>query len=358
MNDENKLLEENAKDSRLDKTCHKKKGKCKSTCMIFSIVFLLLILFGGKCLWDVIQTNKADKIAVKMQLEKLQGKIVLLENSNEHQQRSLNELRNLTKASKSRWIYAETAYLVQNAIYQIKLDHVEEANSLLNDAFEAISSVPDAGPSVNAIKGQISQAIMMLKSARTVDEAGMVAKINQLRQKVDNLSLAFPAQLTVATKNASAKQSEEIKTALKESWQEFKQMIVIRYHEKPTEPLVPPNQAIYVKQNLQLQLEQANLAVFYHNPTLYRLSLQKVHEWVEQFFDPKSKLTQDFLAQVDVLSKMNVVATIPDVEGILNGILDHLQPLIRTAFQKPAAGANMCSIRPVVDKPQKTQEAF
>ena len=163
----------------------------------------------------------------------------------------------------------------------------------------------------------------MLKATKTVNRDELISQLDALKHQVEKLPLNLPEVSKAAAIETKNDQSG-FWQPVKESWGQIKQLMIIRHHDKPVEPLVTPLQDVYLKQNLQLQLEEASLAVLYRDPDLYRSSLQKINAWVKQFFNPRDKATQTFLETIHQLSQVNIETASPNVFGKLNEVLREL----------------------------------
>lgn len=283
--------------------------KCRSRFVWGLIVFLILLgifIVREKFLWHTIDAIKGRQAIEQAAIGKLQQQVLELRSELEIQKKSLDEFSNQTKISRINWVYAGVGYLVQQAIYQIRLNNFDAARLLLGDALDALSTMPS--PEVRAIENELLRVQEAIKTAKNPDQSALLNEVERLKQQVPQLPLKLPGTNYKAQNPTSARES------FKQAWGELKQLIVIRHHEKPVEPLVAPSEAVYLRQNLNLQLEQASLAILYRDPALYKFSLEKVKTWVRQFFDLRAKQTQAFLENVNKLEQTNIMPIAPNVK--------------------------------------------
>lgn len=301
--------------------------------LLLSLIAIGIALAVGRCLWKEIQQLKSNNVILENVVQKMQQELPTLESTVKSQENSISEILNQTKASRAHWAYAEIAYLTQQAIYQLRLSNVDNAVGLLNDALGIFDvSLPNNSP----IENKLATTISTLKATPKIDRNALISQIDQLAQQVDTLPLNLPGSPNLSTASSVKNTTSGSWNFFKASWEQLKQLIVIRYHEKPTEPLITPQQDIYLKQNIQLQLEKASMAVLYRDATLYRSSLQKVNTWVKQFFNLRANSTQAFLKATDALSQINIAPTTPDVVTTLQGILNEVKPLLETTRENVA----------------------
>jgi uroporphyrin-III C-methyltransferase len=347
---ENKLSDKNSTKNIASKNSDPLKKSCRGRCAFFTallVFFSIGLLFGAKFLWDSIQIIKVEHSVIKGEHEKFQKQITLLEENSQYQEKTLSDLRNQVVASKLKGMYMEAFYLTKNAAYQMRLHNLDGSVSLLKDALETLSSVPNSKPAVSSIKEQISQMIVLIEKSQKIDDSAILEQINQLKQQIDSLPLNLPTTaFSDDEKNPSSDHASQISKGFKEGWQQLKQLIIIRHYDRNVEPLIAPNQSMYLKQNLHLQLEQATLAVFYRDPKLYRLSLEKSRVWVKKFFDPRAKSTQVFLSHLNTLLAMPVAQEMPKIGSALNQVLNQLQVFMKSSIENPPAAPRVCSIKP------------
>lgn len=308
-------------------------GSCSILMIIFLLIFAAIVVVGGKILWGSIQTLKTQNNAMQANYVGLQIQIKTLEENIQNQQKILGDLQNQTTNLKLNKIYTETIYLIKNADYQIKLHNLDGALMLLQATNETFRNISNPKPLLNSIQKEISEIIQLLKTTQKSDESSIVEQIDQLKQNIDQLPLNLPKTSSINMQTTASDHETRLSEMFKEIWRQIHQLIIIRHYDKAIEPLITPNQTVYLQQNLQLQLEEATLAVFYHNPALYQLSLEKAQTWVKKFFDPNAKQTQVFLSQLDALQKTRIIQTTSEIESRLNKILNQLTVLLQSTIK-------------------------
>jgi uroporphyrin-3 C-methyltransferase len=100
-------------------------------------------------------------------------------------------------------------------------------------------------------------------------------------------------------------------------------LIVIREHDQPVQPLLPPEQRYFLTQNLQLQLEQARIALLRGEPEVYSERLQQAQTWVKQFFDQTDSATRSMLDSLQQLAQQNVAPPLPDITSALEELTQY-----------------------------------
>lgn len=296
------------------KGSHRKWLRWMVAFLAVSVVLFLLI--AGQLIWHTLQTVKMNQQILEQAVTKVQHQLLPLQNRVDHQQQSVNEWLNQAHASRIQLRGTQAAYLVTQAIYQLKLMQLDRAGLLLNDALNVLNSITG----MESVKNKLSQVIGVLKNTPTLNRLAIMKPLDQLTYQVMHLPLRLPGDVSIP-KIDSEKPGLPI-------WQQIKQLVVIRHHEKPIEPLISPLQDVYLKQNLQLQLEQAKVAVLLGDATLYRFTLEKITQWVKQFFVTDAKETQVVLRTLDQLHPVNIAPATPQVWDTLHTILIEIKSSI------------------------------
>lgn len=291
--------------------------RARFRCFVLLLIFLFMggaLLFGGRYVWRTLDLMKLRQESQQIDLKKLQGQVAQLMDETGTQKKNFETLSGQLNFSKSEWVYSSAFYLVQQAIFQLRLNNNATAQLLLENAEKMLSNISSS--EVRDIKVQLSQVIEVLKVTKKVDQTTLIAQIDQLKSQVDALPLVVLGP--VVSKSSAESSSHKV-------WEQIKELVVIRHHDKSIEPLMEPSQALYLKQNLNLLLERASLAILYRDASLYQNTLQKAKQWVERFFDRREKRTKDFVQTLDALMKVNIMPVAPQVSGTLAGILTKLE---------------------------------
>src|SRR5258705_9391153 len=166
------------------------------------------------------------------------------------------------------------------------------------------------------IKRALARDIERLKALPAIDFPGMSMRIDSLVASVDALPLAFDerAERLVAAKEAAVAAERGFWARLgAEIWNEVKQLVVVRQMSSPEPPLLPPQQAWFLRENLRLRLLNARLSLLARDEAGYREDLRAAQSWVRRYFDPHSKQTTDALAQLKSLAAVSISFEMPTI---------------------------------------------
>lgn len=75
-------------------------------------------------------------------------------------------------------------------------------------------------------------------------------------------------------------------------------IVRIRHHDQAVEPLLPPEQEVYLRQNIQLALVQAQLGLLQNQQQTYQSNLERIDAWVRQYCQTEDQVVQTWLAEV------------------------------------------------------------
>ncbi|WP_440867030.1 uroporphyrinogen-III C-methyltransferase [Symbiopectobacterium purcellii] len=225
------------------------------------------------------------------------------------------KLAALSNHDTSTWLLAQADFLVKLAGRKLWSDKdVLTAGALLKSADCSLADMND--PSLLELRRAIANDISALASVGQVDFDGIILRVNQLTDQVDNLRLADNTQDDDApmdeTDGELSATLSEWRQNLSKSWHNFmSDFITIRRRDSNAEPLLAPNQDFYLRENIRARLLTAAQAVPRHQNETFKQSLEAVSTWVRAYFDTSDPVTKAFLEQVDSLSQQPVSLDVP-----------------------------------------------
>ena len=214
------------------------------------------------------------------------------------------------------WRLAEIEYLLTIANHRITLAHdFATAITVFETADQRIKLLGD--PALLKIRQSIKNELQVLRAAEQPDLAGMALTIGSLASKVENLPLIDKERVAVATGEIKDQAPESWRDIPAAVWKDIKSLVVVRRHQKATEPLLPPSESWFLYQNLRLKLEQARLALLRRDTGLFRQNLKEADAWIKTFFNDGSSSVISAQKQISDLVKIELQPTSPDVNGSL-----------------------------------------
>ncbi|RWR02762.1 uroporphyrin-III methyltransferase [[Pantoea] beijingensis] len=274
---------------------------------------------------SALQTERDRLSATSQQLDELKEKVTTISGNDAHT-----------------WLLAQADYLVKLAGRKLWSDQdVTTAAALLKSADASLADMND--PSLIDVRRALTHDISELSAVSQVDYDGIILKLNQLANGVDNLRLADNDNDDTpmdADSNELTSSLNEWRQNLVKSWHTFMDdFITIRRRDNTAEPLLAPNQDVYLRENIRSRLLIAAQAVPRHQDEIYRQSIDTVSTWVRAWFDTNDPATKSFLAQLDDLSQQNVSMDVPDAlesQPMLNKLM---QTRVRNLLAQPSASS-------------------
>lgn len=345
-----------------------KKDRKINTALALSALAIAIALAAGIGLYNWGKHQSATQNAT---LEALEGQLTALQQQQQTQKTDLEniikqqggaldaakrEQENLTRqldevqqkvatisgTDAKTWLLAQSDFLVKLAGRKLWSDQdVTTAAALLKSADASLADMND--PSLIAARRAITEDIASLSAVSQVDYDGIILKLNQLSNQVDNLRLADNDNDSAPMDSDDTELSStlsEWRQNLVKSWHSFMDsFITIRRRDDTAVPLLAPNQDIYLRENIRSRLLVAAQAVPRHQNETYKQSLDNVSTWVRAYYDTEDAATKSFLETLDALSQQNITMDVPETlqsQPILEKLM---QTRVRNLLAQPAAAS-------------------
>lgn len=272
---------------------------------------------------QALDTARQQQAALSQQLDELKQKVATISGNDIHT-----------------WMLSQADYLVKMAGRKLWSDQdVTTAAALLKSADASLADMND--PSLLDARRALTHDISTLSALSQVDYDGIILKLNQLSNGIDNLRLADNDNDDAPMDENSGELSSSLREwrqNLVKSWHNFMDdFITIRRRDATAEPLLAPNQDVYLRENIRSRLLIAAQAVPRHQDEIYKQSIDTVSGWVRAWYDTNDASTKAFLDQLDELSQQSISMDVPDsLES--QPLLDKLmQTRVRNLLAQPAA---------------------
>ncbi|MFP3976375.1 MULTISPECIES: uroporphyrinogen-III C-methyltransferase [Marinobacter] len=264
-----------------------------------------------------------DKLASQRELIATQQRQI------DHTARELLEAGNRTRTD---WLLAEAEYLLRIANQRLLIEKdIRGALSALEAADEVLTESDDVG--VYPVRQQLAREILALKGISSVDRTGLYltleAVIDSVHQLTDQALISEQAPGFVG--NAQSEETSEEggePGVLLRAWKKFKstlmQVVVVRRLDESVKPLLSPDQSAYARLNLQLMLEEAEMAVLRGNQPLYERSLAKAQAAVDDWYDGSNPRVSALTNTLGELTTRNVAPDLPDISQSLGLLKERL----------------------------------
>lgn len=347
-----------------DTTVEKKNGSNK-TSLTLSVIAIAIALAAGVGLYGLVkkqgtnQTATSDALvnqitalqkAQEAQKAELEGVIkqqaAALADANSKREeltKQLSEVQEkvatISGTDAKTWLLSQADFLVKLAGRKLWSDQdVTTAAALLKSADASLADMND--PSLINARRAITEDIASLSAVSQVDYDGIILKVNQLSNQIDNLQLADNNDDDSPMDSDGTELSSSLsewRINLQKSWQNFMDsFITVRRRDETAVPLLAPNQDVYLRENIRSRLLVAAQAVPRHQEETYKQALDNVSTWVRAYYDTEDATTKAFLEDVDKLSQQSITMNVPESlqsQALLEKLM---QTRVRNLMAQPA----------------------
>jgi uroporphyrin-3 C-methyltransferase len=256
-------------------------------------------------------------------LRDAQGKLGQLEGrlaESQSQQLALEALYQELSRNRDEWQLAEIEQVLAIASQQLQLAGNVRAALLALQLAESRLARADR-PQFLPVRRALARDIERLKGLPAIDFPALSSRIDTLVAAVDTLPLAFDerAERSAASKEAANATGFWARLGA-EMWGELKHLVTVRRMNAPEPPLLPPDQAYFLKQNLRLRLLSARLSLLARDEAGYREDLRAAQAWLRDYFDVRSKPVADALAQLKQLSSATISFEMPTISESVQAV--------------------------------------
>lgn len=234
----------------------------------------------------------------------------------QNQRLALESLYKELSGNRDEWTVAEVEQALLIANQQLQLAGNVKAALIALETADARLARLDR-PQLTQLRRVIRQDIERLKAAPFVDVTGMAVRIDRLAAGIDALPLSMEARPSRAQSPAPAPESGFWSRLWAEAVQDLKELVRIQNSADPAPPLVTPEQAYFLRENLRLRLLGARLALLARDQALYREDLVAASAWLARYFDTRDKAVSEAKAAVDQLARAEVNIDLPDISASL-----------------------------------------
>lgn len=329
--------------SSTPKSASKKATAPRGSSWLRNILLLLLIVVliaAGWWGWAQLQRQQLSLNAIQQQLtvqtqaeQQLQQRVEALADqlaveqqalvAAKEQLQTLNEnFTELATTSRADWLLAEAEYLLRVANQQLLTQRQASGAVALLEAVDAILLDLNE-PKLFSVRKELADELAALKMTPEIDRSGLYLRLAALSGQIETLEF-----VDLNVKNTAVAPADSAVVAAPLSWaqrlqQSFAAALVklqsyiqIQHHDQPLQPLLTPEYQLYVKQNLRLMLEQAQLALLREEQTVYAHSLQQARRLLLNNFRFNDKI-EVLLTETEQLAAINIVQDLPDINGSL-----------------------------------------
>ncbi len=237
----------------------------------------------------------------------------------ETQRRAMESLYEDLSGSRDEWTIAEVEQILLVASQQLQLAANVKAAVTALEAADARLARSDR-PQFTQLRRVIEDDIERLKSSPFVDVTGIGLKLERAIGSVDSLPLAMetrPAAVNGETADTSA---GGWRALMAEVWNDLSSLVRIERINAAEPPLLAPDQAYFLKENLKLRLLSARLALLARDQEAYKADLEAATAWLGRYFDVNVPAVASSISTLNELAESDVVIQLPDVSASLKAV--------------------------------------
>lgn len=260
---------------------------------------------------------------------RLQDQRELLATQQRQIDHNATELLNAGFRNRTDWLLAESEYLLRVANQRLLIEKdIRGALAALQAADEVLRDTDDIG--VYPVREQLAREILSLRSVTEVDRTGLYLQLEALRESVTQLTDESLIRerapgftgLSAANAGSADTASGQDQTLWRRGWQSLRDglanVIVVRRMDTPVQPLMSPEQSAWARLNLQLMLEQAELAVLRGHPVLYQQALGKASDALNTWYDQSDERVEGLRSGIEELRERDIDPVLPDISQSLS----------------------------------------
>ena len=269
----------------------------------------------------VMANQQQSQISVKQSLEQQQN-IFNLESQIQNLQLRINaqgaRLVELGSTTRSDWLLAEAEYLARLAKQRLQTERNTKSPLALLESVDAILQQIDE-PNLIEVRGAVAADITALRLVNDIDKQGVYVELNALAASIKKLQIMEVDQpLELVTENTQQNTPQEV-GVLDKFLADFSGLIRVRERQSPIEPILERAEEQTVRQNLQMMLEQAQLALLREEQVIYQQSLVKAQEYLQRFFKVTAS-AEGISQRLQRLADTNIIQQLPSIHSSLEAV--------------------------------------
>jgi uroporphyrin-3 C-methyltransferase len=267
--------------------------------------------------------DSLDKELVNQQ-ENLQSSLNLLaEEVNKNSARVMA----LTSVNRDNWKLAEAQYLLRLANQRILLE--KDSQSALALALSADDILSDVEQTqLLAVRKVLAEEIAVLKLAGVVDREGIFLRLAALANQIDAIPFIEALGKGEEDDEQEIPENETVRQMLNRKFygllHKLRSYVRVRDHGKTVNAILPPSQQAYLQQNLRLMFEQTQVALLRNDAQIYRESLIKAQNWINQYYTLNQEASA-VLAELQILQEENIAPELTNFGNTSSALADYIE---------------------------------
>lgn len=246
----------------------------------------------------------------------------------------LEQLSKQLQTAMSQRFYQDQDWLLLKARYYLELaqinahwsKNIDSTIMLLQQADFLLKQFTD--PKIFDMRQAIAKDIAQLQAIPRVDISGLLSQLDAAQNSINDLSIPLPAMSKQPAAGNSVISNEKPSAwhlRLQESMNFLEKLVVIQHHDQNIQPLISPLFTALIKENLHLNLQEAQWAILNNNPVVYHLVLEQAIKSLKMNFqqgNPKSSALIKKLIELQQSKLTQEKPAIGSALPMLNKLID------------------------------------
>lgn len=226
-------------------------------------------------------------------------------------------LENLANASRDEqaWLLAEVESLLRQAQQRLLVAHdAQTAIALMQAGDDMLRDIDDSR--LLPVREALANDMAALRRVPARDVEGGYVRLNAVMGRIDNLQLRDITQEQLA-----AAETVEVGGGTLDRWlQQFTELVSVRRLDEPLQGMISTEQGYFVRQNIRLLLEQAQLALWRGEDGIYRGNIDQVMDHMRNYFLADDAEFRAALETLQQLREWPVAIEIPPASSGLRAL--------------------------------------
>jgi uroporphyrin-3 C-methyltransferase len=196
-----------------------------------------------------------------------------------------------------------------------------------NSAIQLLRSADDIiretdGLTAHGLREALARDIAALKAVASPDTQGIYLELSALVLQVPLLSRTLPTyqaplSVTDQSPDVTAGYFTRFLGLIRHAGNKLARLVDFRRDEVRVKRILPPREEYFLRQNLVLKLQIAQVALLEGNQGVFQSALAEAQVWVSDSFDLESPGTVAMLISITRLSTSQVSVDLPDIASSL-----------------------------------------
>ena len=236
------------------------------------------------------------------------------------------------------WLLAEVEYLIRLANQRVLMEKdAKGAASLLTSADEIVQQT--SGLAAYKLRASLALDIANLNGVSNLDIDGVFVSLSAMSAQVPKLArkqqVRDNQQALVSNVVSTQSYFQQFLSLLTNLGNRVANLVDYRRDGVAITPILPPREEYYLRQNLILKFEMAQLALLRGDGIVYRTSLAEAKRWINLHFIGADPIALSLVLSLDAAYEVEVDRVLPNISASLRAVRE----LLNAFHQQDARGA-------------------